>query len=110
MNLSDGGGRILSNLPGLGFLAATVAGALLLVGGAAAIFFDFGNYREALAKDLTLFATLTGLGIAQIALAFFGERPGPIRRVAVIARSCLVGLVGLAVLLAVVFVIVGPMH
>ncbi len=110
MTWKDGGGRILGTLPSAGFWIASVCGALLLVGGSAAIFFDFRDYRDDLSKDLFAPAATVGVGIGLIALAFLGERPGRAHRGVVIVRNSLITLVAVAALLATLLIIVGPMH
>ena len=110
MNWNSRGGRILGTLPGAGFWIASVCGALLLVGGCTAIFFDFWVFREDVSKPPFALVATVGVGIGLIALAFLGERPGRAHKVIVIVRNSLIIFVALALLLATLLIIVGPMH
>lgn len=110
MTWKDGGGRVLGTLPSGGFWIASACGALLLVGGSAATFFDFRDYRGDLSKSAFVLVAIVGLGIGLIALAFLAERRGRAHRAIVIVRNSLITLVVLAGLLAVLLIIVGPLH
>jgi hypothetical protein len=107
MTWKDGDGRILRTLPSTGFWLASASGALLLVGGCAVIFLDFRDYRGDLSKSVVALVAIVGLGIGLIAL---GERPGRAHRAIIIVRNSLITLVALAGLLAVLLIIVGPLH
>src|SRR5438045_4861972 len=83
MNLNGEGERIFDTLPGAGFWIASVCGALLLVCGSAAFFFDLRDSKADLPKDLFEFAPIGVVGVGMIVLAFLGERTGPAHRVVV---------------------------
>lgn len=102
------GPQRLKNMPSAGFFVSTVIGAVLFVFGTVAMFLAFRD-RGDFSGDSVL-AACAVVGIALIVLAFLGERPGPARRIVVIVRNCLIGLVALVVLLATLFVITGPYH
>lgn len=61
-------------------------------------------------KTLFALSATAGVGIGLIALAFLAEGPGRAHTVIVIVRNSLITFVALALLLATLLIIVGPMH
>ena len=86
---------------------ATILGTLPFIGGLTAILFNlrYHYHESALGPSVGV-----SIGLLLIVLALLSENPGPYQRMLVIARNALVLLFCAVALLALVVILVGPLH
>ena len=79
---------------------------MAIVGGAGGIHFEFRDHTDHLAGP----AVALSAGIALLAFAFVGEKPGRPHRIVVGFRNSLIVIFSLVIVLAILFVFFGPLH
>ncbi|HEV2305544.1 MAG TPA: hypothetical protein VGR93_08495 [Candidatus Acidoferrales bacterium] len=90
----------------IGFFVAICFAALATIGGGGTIFLEFRDHTSHFLGP----AIELSLGLSLAVLALLGESSGRVRRTAFILRNSLIALFVLAVVLALMLFLVGPLH
>jgi len=88
------------------FYVATCLAALAIVGGAGGIYLEFRDHT----KQYVAPAIGLSIGIALIALAFLGEKTGRNRRIVIGLRNSLIFIFVAVIVLALLLILLGPLH
>jgi hypothetical protein len=98
--------EMLAKVPRYAFYFATCFAALAVVSGTGGIYLEFRDRTNQFVGP----ATVLSAGIALIALAFLAEKPRRGHRIFIGLRNSLIVMFALAVVLALLFIIFGPLH
>jgi hypothetical protein len=88
------------------FYVATGFATLAAVGGVGGIYLEFRDRTNHFVGP----AIMLSAGIALITLAFLGEKPGRGHRIVAVLRNSLVVLFAVVLVLALLFIFLGPLH
>jgi len=88
------------------FYVATCFAALAIIGGAGGIYLEFRDHTNQYVEP----AIVLSIGIALIALAFLGEKPGRSHRIVIGFRNSLIVMFVAVIVLTLLVILIGPLH
>ncbi len=88
------------------FYLAMCFATLAAVGGVGGIYLEFRDHTDRFVEP----AIMLSAGLALITLAFLGEKPGRGHRIVAVLRNSLVVLFAVVLVLALLFIFLGPLH